>query len=157
MKHLIDLSHTIEDGLVTYKDLPAPVISDYLSREASKAHYGEGVSFQIGKIEMVANTGTYIDSPFHRYSDGNDLSELSLSSMAGLEGIVFRMDSTRISPDIFRKKDLWGKSGIDSHQLVSSLDYRTILRKSPISHKRCCRIFNGSRCVVGWNRFIQYR
>ncbi|HJO61789.1 MAG TPA: cyclase family protein [Desulfobacterales bacterium] len=110
MKNLIDLSHTIEDGLVTYKGLPAPAICDYLSWEASKAHYGEGVSFQIGKIEMVANTGTYIDSPFHRYADGNDLSELSLSSMAGLEGIMFRMDSTRIGHDIFGDKDLRKKA-----------------------------------------------
>ena len=110
MKNLIDLSHTIEDGLITYKGLPAPVIRDYLSREASKTQYGEGVSFHIGKIEMVANTGTYIDSPFHRYADGNDLSELSLSSMAGLEGIVFRMDSTHIGPEIFGEKDLLKKA-----------------------------------------------
>jgi Putative cyclase len=62
----IDLSHTIEDGMVTYKGLPAPIICDYLSREASQGVYADGTEFQIGKIEMVTNTGTYIDCPFHR-------------------------------------------------------------------------------------------
>jgi arylformamidase len=71
----IDLSHTIEDGLVTYKGLPAPIICDYLSRERSRSLYEAGTEFQIGKIEMVANTGTYIDVPFHRYADGKDLSD----------------------------------------------------------------------------------
>ena len=63
---LIDLSHTVEHGMVTYKGLPAPIICDYLSREASRTHYARGTEFHIGKIEMVANTGTYVDSPFHR-------------------------------------------------------------------------------------------
>ena len=75
---LIDLSHTIEHGLVTYKGLPAPIICDYLSRENSRKFYAEGTEFQIGKIEMVSNTGTYIDCPFHRYENGKDLSEVGL-------------------------------------------------------------------------------
>ncbi len=88
MIKLIDLSHTILDGLITYKGLPAPIICDFLSREQSKQHYAEGTQFQIGKIEMVANTGTYLDSPFHRYEDGKDLSELNLSSLANLAGVL---------------------------------------------------------------------
>ncbi len=84
---LIDLSHTVEAGLVTYKGLPAPIICDYLSREASRKLYAPGTEFQIGKIEMVANTGTYLDSPFHRYADGKDLSQLSLEQMAGLDAV----------------------------------------------------------------------
>jgi arylformamidase len=87
---LVELSHTIENGLVTYKGLPAPVICDFLSREQSRQHYAPGTEFQIGKIEMVANTGTYLDSPFHRYETGKDLSELELSSLANLDGIVVR-------------------------------------------------------------------
>src|SRR6267143_1546528 len=75
---LIDLSHTVEHGMITYKGLPAPIVCDYLSREASRARYAEGTEFQIGQIEMVANTGTYVDSPFHRYAHGKDLSELAL-------------------------------------------------------------------------------
>jgi kynurenine formamidase len=90
IKQFIDLSHTIEDGLITYRGLPAPIICDYLSREQSKEHYAPGTQFQIGKIEMVANTGTYLDSPFHRYEDGKDLSQLELSSLADLEGIAVR-------------------------------------------------------------------
>ncbi|HEX6915387.1 MAG TPA: cyclase family protein [Chitinophagaceae bacterium] len=88
---LIDLSHTIENGLVTYKGLPAPVICDYLSREASRKFYEPGTEFQIGKIEMVANTGTYIDCPFHRYENGKDLSQLPLESFADLDAVVLRL------------------------------------------------------------------
>jgi kynurenine formamidase len=84
---LIDLSHTVEAGVVTYKGLPAPIICDYLSREASRKFYAPGTEFQIGKIEMVANTGTYMDSPFHRYADGKDLSELRLEQLAGLSAV----------------------------------------------------------------------
>jgi arylformamidase len=84
---LIDLSHTVEAGLVTYKGLPAPIICDYLSREASRKFYAPGTEFQIGKIEMVANTGTYMDSPFHRYADGKDLSQLPLEQLAGLPAV----------------------------------------------------------------------
>jgi len=87
---LIDLSHTVEHGMITYKGLPAPIICDFLSREDSRSHYSEGTEFFIGKIEMVANTGTYIDSPFHRFSTGIDLSELPLESLADLDGVVIR-------------------------------------------------------------------
>jgi arylformamidase len=87
---LIDVSHIVEDGMITYKGLPAPVISDYLSREQSRNNYSPGTEFNIGKIEMVANTGTYLDSPFHRYPYGKDLSELDLRSLANLDGVVIR-------------------------------------------------------------------
>ena len=95
---LIDLSHTVEHGMITYKGLPAPIICDFLSREDSRKHYAGGTEFNIGKIEMVANTGTYVDSPFHRFADGIDLSELPLESLADLEGVVIRaMDFGRPS------------------------------------------------------------
>ncbi len=88
---LIDLSHTIEAGMITYKGLPAPVICDYLSREASRAMYAEATEFHIGRIEMVANTGTYVDAPFHRFADGPDMSGLELASLADLPGVVVRV------------------------------------------------------------------
>jgi arylformamidase len=91
---LVDLSHTITSGLVTYKGLPAPVICDYLSREDSKQFYAAGTSFQIGKIEMVTNTGTYIDCPFHRFEHGKDVSEFGLERFADLEGVVIRVPYT---------------------------------------------------------------
>jgi kynurenine formamidase len=93
MLGLIDVSHVVEDGLITYKGLPAPVICDYLSREESRAHYSAGTEFYIGKIEMVANTGTYLDSPFHRFADGKDLSGLALASLANLDGVVVRVNA----------------------------------------------------------------
>lgn len=112
MKTLIDLSHTVEHGMVTYKGLPAPIICDFLSREASAKHYADGTTFHIGKIEMVANTGTYIDSPFHRYADGKDMSELELESIADLECLVFRADpgERAIGPGLFSKADVSEKA-----------------------------------------------
>lgn len=109
----IDLSHTIEDGLVTYKGLPAPVICDFLSREQSRQHYAPGTEFQIGKIEMVANTGTYLDSPFHRYDHGKDLSELELSSLANLDGVVVRAkgeEQIRIDATAFQGIEVQAKA-----------------------------------------------
>jgi len=91
-KRFIDVSHTVEHGMITYKGFPAPVICDWLSREASRTRYAQGTEFQIGKIEMIANTGTYVDSPFHRYENGKDLSELPLESLANLECLVVRID-----------------------------------------------------------------
>jgi kynurenine formamidase len=119
---LIDVSHVVEHGMVTYKGLPAPIICDYLSREASGNHYDEGTTFQIGKIEMVANTGTYVDSPFHRFAEGKDLSELDLNSVANLDGMVFHCDpNTRaIGKELFGNADLKRKAilvhtGWDKH------------------------------------------
>ena len=87
---IVDLSHVIEHGMVTYKGLPGPHICDFWEREASAANYDDGSSFQIGRIDMVANTGTYLDSPFHRYAEGKDLAALPLASLAELPGIVVR-------------------------------------------------------------------
>jgi len=86
----IDLSHEIELGLVTYPGLPAPIICDYLSREQSRRHYAPGTEFQIGRIDMVGNTGTYVDSPFHRFASGRSLAELPLESLAEIPAVVVR-------------------------------------------------------------------
>ena len=109
---LIDLSHTVKHGMVTYKGLPVPIICDYLSREASRKLYAPGTEFQIGKIEMVANTGTYLDSPFHRYADGKDLSRLELHKLADLPAIkVSCKDKQAIDASRFpRGVDLAGKA-----------------------------------------------
>jgi arylformamidase len=90
MARLIDVSHEIEHGMVTYGGLPAPIISDWLSREASEARYMAGTTFQIGKIELLANTGTYIDAPFHRYEKGADIAGYGLDAVADLPGVVVR-------------------------------------------------------------------
>ena len=87
---LIDLSHVIEDGMTTFAGLPGPHICDYWTRAASAEKYDDGSSFQIGRIDMVANTGTYVDSPFHRYAEGKDLADLPLESLADLDGLVVR-------------------------------------------------------------------
>ena len=109
----VDLSHTIEHGMVTYPGLPGPLICDFLSREASRQHYAEGVEFHIGKIEMVANTGTYLDSPFHRYRDGKDLSQLALESLADIDAVVVRVlpeEGPVISAERFQRLALKNKA-----------------------------------------------
>ncbi len=112
MHPLIDVSHTIEDGLITYPGLPGPIVCDYLSREASRQHYSVGTTFQIGKIEMVANTGTYVDSPFHRFADGADLADLDLEHLADLDGVV--VDATgqgrALGPELFEGLEVRGKA-----------------------------------------------
>ena len=94
-KRFIDLGHTVEHGMITYKGMPAPVISDYRSREASREYFAEGTEFHIGRIEMVANTGTYIDAPFHRFAGGKDLSELPLESIADVPGVCISTGPNR--------------------------------------------------------------
>ena len=111
----IDLSHIIEDGMITYKGLPAPIVCDYLSRERSRQIYEAGTEFQIGKIEMVTNTGTYLDCPFHRYEQGKDLAELALEQLADLPALVIQAaPATRSGPAIdasfFRGHELRGRA-----------------------------------------------
>lgn len=113
MPTYIDVSHTVEHGLITYKGLPAPVICDYLGREESRKRYAEGTEFHIGKIEMVANTGTYVDSPFHRYAKGKDLSQLPLTSVANLDAVVIRKDFSSgrvVNAQTFKGIDVKGKA-----------------------------------------------
>ncbi len=122
-KRLVDLSHTVEHGMITYKGLPAPVIGDHMSRERSRERYAEGTQFHIGRIEMVANTGTYLDSPFHRFEAGRDLSELPLTSLADLDGVLVNAAGSReraITSADFRGLDVRGKAvlvrtGWDAH------------------------------------------
>jgi arylformamidase len=120
---LVDLSHTIENGMITYKGLPAPLICDHIGREQSRAHYAAGTEFQIGSMTMVGNTGTYIDSPFHRYADGADLADFNLADVASLDGIVVRVTGMRgraIPRSAFAATDVRGKAvlvhtGWDAH------------------------------------------
>jgi kynurenine formamidase len=107
---LADLSHTVEHGMVTYRGLPAPLICDFLTREASRAFYEPGTEFHIGRIDMVANTGTYLDSPFHRFAAGLDLAQLPLESLANLDGIVVRNRGRAIGAAAFDGLDVRGKA-----------------------------------------------
>lgn len=95
MPRMIDLNHVISAGQTTYPGMPGPVIDDYLSRAASRGTYAPGVEFQIGRIEMIANTGTYLDTPFHRYSGENDIAGVDLASCADLPGVVIDARETR--------------------------------------------------------------
>lgn len=110
MKRLYDLSHVIEHGMITYKGLPAPIICDFLSREDSKKNYEEGTTFQIGKIELISNTGTYVDVPFHRYENGKDLSEVALERFVSIPAVVVRVSEMAVTEDFFRNLDVRGKA-----------------------------------------------
>jgi arylformamidase len=117
---LIDVSHVIESGMITYRGLPAPLVCDFLSREASRKAYAPGVEFHIGKVELVANTGTYLDAPFHRYPDGIDVAELPLEQVAGLPGLVVAAAGRPVTPAAFRGLDVRGRAvlvrtGWDAH------------------------------------------
>jgi arylformamidase len=106
----VDLSHTVSHGLVTYPGLPGPELADHLSREASRGTYAPGTEFQIGRISMVANTGTYLDTPFHRFEGGSDLAAVPLEAVAGLPLVL--VDATgagaAIGPDAVPDADLAG-------------------------------------------------
>ena len=113
MTKFVDLSHTIYDGVTTYKGLPGPVICDFLSREASRKNYTEGTEFQIGRIDMVANTGTYIDCPFHRFADGKDLNETELRRLVDLPSVIVRVDYRErlaVEAGDFTRFDVAGKA-----------------------------------------------
>ncbi|GAC1516452.1 MAG: cyclase family protein [Gemmatimonadaceae bacterium] len=138
---LIDVSHTVEDGMVTYQGLPAPIICDYLSREESRARYAPGTEFQIGKIEMVANTGTYLDSPFHRYAHGKDLSELPLTSTADLDCIVVRVAG--------RRERAIGRSALEARGIRDVRGKAVLFHTGWDAHWRSDRYFTRHPFVTG--------
>lgn len=110
---VIDLSHEVEAGMITHPGLPGPIVCDFLSRADSRSRYAEGVEFHIGRIDMVANTGTYIDSPFHRYADGKDISDLDLASLVEMECVVVHVpfDTMRaIGASAFSDHEVRGKA-----------------------------------------------
>ena len=112
-KRIVDISHVIEHGMTTYKGFPGPEICDFWTREQSAANYEDGSTFQIGHIDMIANTGTYVDAPFHRFADGADLADLPLPSLADLLGIVVRLpwdNEIEIGIAAFEGREVAGKA-----------------------------------------------
>jgi len=113
MPRLLDLSHSVTAGMVTYRGLPGPVIGDHLTREASRPLYAGGTTFQIGKIEMVANTGTYVDAPWHRWEDGADLSGLPLDVLAGRDGVCIAAPHAQglaVDEELLEGKEVGGRA-----------------------------------------------
>jgi kynurenine formamidase len=110
VRTLLDLSHPIQDGTITYPGLPAPTIGEHLSFDASHATYAPGTEFSIGRVEMVANTGTYLDTPAHRFRDGWDLAQLPLERVLDLPGTVIdaRDAGAAIGASAFEGRDLAG-------------------------------------------------
>jgi kynurenine formamidase len=121
MSDLVDLSHVVENGMTTHPGIPGPIVCDFLSREASRGRYAEGVEFQLGRIDMVSNTGTYVDAPSHRYADGVDLAGLPLDRLAGREVVVVdAVGAIGVTSDALAGLDVTGKAvivrtGFDRH------------------------------------------
>src|SRR5687768_9185927 len=108
---IIDLSHVIVDGMTTYPGLPGPAISDHLSREDSRSRYADGYEFQIGHIEMVSNTGTYLDTPFHRFAEGHDLAGLDPARVTNVPGVLVDATGAQpVGPELLDGMDLAGRA-----------------------------------------------
>ena len=107
-RRIVDVGHEIEAGMVTYEGLPAPIVGEFLSREASRGKYAEGTTFSIGRVDLVANTGTYVDAPFHRFAEGSDVAGLALEKLADLDGIVVDASGAgrAVGPERFEGLDL---------------------------------------------------
>jgi kynurenine formamidase len=108
---LVDLSHTISAGLITYPGVPAPAIHPHLTREESRSHYAEGTEFAIDVIALAGNTGTYLDAPYHRYPDGADVADLELKTLVELPIELFRLTDAKdrgIPEAVFYDRDLRG-------------------------------------------------
>jgi arylformamidase len=117
---IVDLSHPIRSGMVTYPGLPAPTFGTHLSREASRNVYAPGTEFHIGHIDMVTNTGTYMDAPFHRYPDGGDIASLPLERLFAVPTVVVSTDERVITADAFAGVAIEGRAvlvhtGWDQH------------------------------------------
>src|SRR3954447_22831148 len=120
MPTLVDLSHVVEDGMITYPGIPGPTISDHLSHADSRARYAPGYEFCLGRIDMVTNVGTYLDTPFHRYADGHDLSGVPLEAVAGVRGALAAAPGPAVGADRLPDRDLGGtavvvRTGWDRH------------------------------------------
>ena len=120
----VELSHPIEDGMITYPGLPAPAVSEHLSRAASEGRYAPGTTFSIGRVDMVANTGTYVDAPFHRFAQGTDVAGLALAALADLPGVLIdargRSKGRALGPDLLDGIAIEGRAvllwtGWDAH------------------------------------------
>jgi len=145
----VDLSHVIENGTVSHRGLPGPIICDYLSREASRARYAPGTEFHIAKIEMVANTGTYVDCPFHRFADGADFSQIGVEQFADLDAIVVRAelrDSPAVGVAYFRGLEIRNRAvlvhtGWDRHwNTPEYLGEHPFLTEDAANHLRDCGV-----------------
>lgn len=122
-RRIVDLSHPIREGMVTYPDLPGPQMADHLTRSASEERYGPGITFHIGRISFVGNTGTYLDSPFHRYANGDDLAAIAVNRLVDLEGVVVRVtgatdravDAAQLAPYDVSGRAVLVHTGWDRH------------------------------------------
>jgi kynurenine formamidase len=159
-RRCVELSHAISHGMTTYPGLPGPEITEHLTREAAEAIYGPGVRFQIGRISMVANTGTYLDSPFHRFDDGADLAAVALDRLAALDGVVVRVTgSDRRAVDVAELAPLQRlrPRRADPHRLGAAMAHRGLRRRRAVPHPRRDRVAGRARRGAGRDRLDQRR
>ena len=155
----IDLSHVVEDGMPTYPGLPGPIVCDYLTRERSRTIYAPGTEFQIGVVTLCSNTGTYVDSPFHRYPDGIDLSELPLDRLADLDAVVVDAPEGR---DLDRGGRLRGgrgrrPGGARANGLAPALAHAGVRHGPPVPDRGRSAPSGVRRCAARGHRLSQHR
>ena len=150
-ERLIDLSHVIEEGMTTYKGLPGPHICDFWDARSFGRNYDDGSTFQIGRIDMVANTGTYVDSPFHRYADGAICR--SCRWIAGRPRWAGRSPTVReglaVDADAFAGLDVARQGGAGPHRLGPVLAHRRLFRDHPFLTGGAAQTGRGRRAFVG--------
>ncbi len=159
-RRLVELSHVIRDGMITYPGLPGPEISDHLSRAASREVYAAGTEFQIGRISMVANTSTYLDTPAHRYDGGTDLAGMDVARLADLDGLLVRVTGAgrrEIDRALLGAVRRGRPRGADPHRLGPALGHRGLWQRPPVRHRRRGRLAGGAGRGPGRHRFGEHR
>jgi arylformamidase len=148
---LIELSHRLQDGLVTYRGLPALRIDDHLSREASRSRYAAGTEFHIAHLDMVANTGTYLDVPFHRYPEGKDPSQVELRRLVDLPGVAVRAPFARrraIGAEVFRDHELRGRAVLVDTGWSTRWGTESYFEGHPFLTEEAARYLTASRAAL---------
>lgn len=93
----IDLSHSIENGTVTYPGDPPALIELTLDRKLTSKLNGGGTTsgVEINTIKMVSTSGTYIDAPYHVFEDGKKIKDYPIEKLVNLPSIVVKIPENR--------------------------------------------------------------
>ncbi len=143
MTHFVDLSHMLEPDMPSYPGLPVPKFGTWFTHaeSASRGSYAPGTTFQIATYEIGGNTGTYVDAPFHRYPEGEDLAGLGLDKLANLEGVVVTvLREGAIGPDAFEGMDVQGRAVLVRTDWASRWGGTDYFRSGPFLTADACRL-----------------
>jgi arylformamidase len=152
-RRAVDLSHEIVDGMTTHPGIPAPRISAFLTHEASAARYAHGTTFEIGRIDLVANTGTYLDAPAHRFPGGADLADLELGRVVDLDGVLVDVrgrPEKAIGPEAFDGVRVEGRAVLVATGWDAHWGSETYLSDNPfLTEAAAQRLVDAGAALVG--------